>query len=327
MLATPTTLMTLLRTAAYAWQEATLTDNARRCSTSAASCTSGSALGEHVDKLGRALTGSVGDYNAAVGSLETRVLVTARKLPDLDRARTSRGPRPGRRAVRPLSAAELVASAPGGRGAGAPAGGLDEVEVDPRYGLDEGRPRAVEPARGRSVGDRGATCRAPPGALPAHDGQPPRRREPAAQPVQPRRTGAAGHRPAATAVTPAAGLTAPGVVVVVSAASLVGMLLDSFTGGGIGWLFGAFFVVASAVRRLQVRRNDLAWAVIVPPLVFAVLVFGHARPRAGGLLSKVVTGMNDLLDYGPMLWIGTGRRGRRGRMAPLGRRFRRAPRP
>ena len=39
---------------------------------------------EHADKLGRSITATVKDYNTFVSSLETRVLVTARKLNDLD---------------------------------------------------------------------------------------------------------------------------------------------------------------------------------------------------------------------------------------------------
>ena len=105
----------------------------------------------------------------------------------------------------------------------------------------------------------------------------------------------------------ATGLTVAGVVVILSAFSLVGLLLDAFTGGGIGWVFGAFFVVGSAYTASQARRPDLVWAVVVPPLVFAVLVMGHAvLTEPGGALTKVVAGMNGLLDYGPQLWVGTG---------------------
>ena len=42
-------------------------------------------------------------------------------------------------------------------------------------------------------------------------------------------------------------------------------------------------------------------------VVFALLVVPHGAATAtGGLLSKIVAGLNDLLDYGPMLWVGTG---------------------
>jgi predicted lipid-binding transport protein (Tim44 family) len=114
-------------------------------------------------------------------------------------------------------------------------------------------------------------------------------------------------RPAPATTAGAPGLTAAGVVVVVFAASLVGMLLDVFTGSGVGWLFGGFFIVSSAYAAMQVRRADRAAALIAPPLVFAVLVMADefiASP--GQFLSKAVSGVNALLDYGPMLWIGCG---------------------
>jgi hypothetical protein len=114
-------------------------------------------------------------------------------------------------------------------------------------------------------------------------------------------------RPAQAPAGGTAGLTAAGVVVIVFAGSLVGMLLDVFTGGGVGWLFGVFFIVSSAYAAMQVRRSDRAAAVIAPPLVFAVLVMADKFIGSPGqLLSKAVSGVNALLDYGPMLWIGSG---------------------
>jgi DNA recombination protein RmuC len=40
-------------------------------------------MGGHIDKLGRQLNGAVGSYNQTVSSLESRVLVTARKMVEL----------------------------------------------------------------------------------------------------------------------------------------------------------------------------------------------------------------------------------------------------
>jgi hypothetical protein len=155
-----------------------------------------------------------------------------------------------------------------------------------------------------------------PGVIPPGQPMPPREATPGPAPspqlppeLSARPAAAGGSaRPAATSTTLGSpGLTAPGVVVVVSAVSLVAMLVDTFTGGGVGWLFGGFFILVSGYAALQVRRQDLVWAVIVPPLVFAVLVCSHAAYTApGDALSKFVAMMNGLLDYGPMLWIGTG---------------------
>jgi hypothetical protein len=97
------------------------------------------------------------------------------------------------------------------------------------------------------------------------------------------------------------------VFVVVGAVSLVAMVVDTFTGGGIGWLFGGLFVAVSGYAAMQVRRSDLLWAVIAPPLVFAVLVCGHAFwTTTGDLLPRLVAPVSALFDLGPMLWLGTG---------------------
>ncbi len=83
-LATPTTLVTLLRAVAHGWRGAALADDAQ------AVLTAGRAVHErlatlagHLDKLGRSLTGSVAAYNATVGSLERSVLPATRRMADL----------------------------------------------------------------------------------------------------------------------------------------------------------------------------------------------------------------------------------------------------
>jgi hypothetical protein len=105
---------------------------------------------------------------------------------------------------------------------------------------------------------------------------------------------------------PAVGLSAAGVVVIVLAGSTVGMIIDAVTGGGIGWIFGAFFILSSLYAALQVRTRDRLSAAIVPPLVFALLILVNGVANGGGLATIAVKTANDLLTYGPMLWIGTG---------------------
>jgi DNA recombination protein RmuC len=109
-IATPTTLVTMLRTAQYAWQQAALSDHARVVFDLGRELYDRIAsLGRHVDGLGRALTTAVSTYNRTVGSLESRVLVSARKLSELGVVEAElEQPRPVEEMVRPLSAPELI---------------------------------------------------------------------------------------------------------------------------------------------------------------------------------------------------------------------------
>ncbi len=109
-IATPTTLVTMLRTAQYAWQQAALSENARVVFDLGRELYDRIAsLGKHVDGLGKALTNAVSTYNRTVGSLESRVLVTARKLNDIGVIDAELGPlSPVEETVRSLSAPELI---------------------------------------------------------------------------------------------------------------------------------------------------------------------------------------------------------------------------
>jgi DNA recombination protein RmuC len=113
-IATPTTLITMLRTAQYAWQQDALSENARAVFDLGRELYERLAgLGRHVDAIGRSLTSAVSHYNSAVGSLETRVLVTARKLNQLGVTDAELDPpKPVEASVRPLSALELVTETP-----------------------------------------------------------------------------------------------------------------------------------------------------------------------------------------------------------------------
>jgi DNA recombination protein RmuC len=84
MLASPTTLITLLRTVAYAWSQDTLASEARTIIDLGRDLYDRiGVLAGHLDRVGGSLGGAVAAYNRAVGSLDARVLVTARKLHDL----------------------------------------------------------------------------------------------------------------------------------------------------------------------------------------------------------------------------------------------------
>nr|WP_211278072.1 DNA recombination protein RmuC [Couchioplanes caeruleus] len=84
VLATPATLVALLRTVAYSWRQEALARNALAVHGLARELYGRLAtLGDHVGKLGASLGGAVTAYNRAVGSLESRVLVSARKLAEM----------------------------------------------------------------------------------------------------------------------------------------------------------------------------------------------------------------------------------------------------
>ncbi|HEY2315356.1 MAG TPA: DNA recombination protein RmuC [Streptosporangiaceae bacterium] len=112
-IATPTTLVTMLRTAQYAWQQAALSDNARAVFELGRELYERlSGLGKNIDGLGKALTNAVSSYNRTVGSLESRVLVSARKLNELGVVDAElEQPMPVEDTVRALSAPDLVVEA------------------------------------------------------------------------------------------------------------------------------------------------------------------------------------------------------------------------
>jgi DNA recombination protein RmuC len=81
IVASPTTLIAVLRAAAYGWRQEKVAESARSVSELGRELHSrlGTLVG-HFMKLGRSLESSVRAYNDTVGSMESRVLVTARKL-------------------------------------------------------------------------------------------------------------------------------------------------------------------------------------------------------------------------------------------------------
>ncbi len=112
VLATPTTLLALLRTVALTWQSEALTGSAKELFALGRELHGRlGALGGVTSKLGRSLHRAVEDYNAVVGTLERRVLVSARRMRDLEVTDLDLpAPEPLESTPRPLTAAELIAA-------------------------------------------------------------------------------------------------------------------------------------------------------------------------------------------------------------------------
>lgn len=115
-LVSPVSLLAALKAISFSWRQNALTNNARELFTLSKQLYErlGTA-GAHLATMGRMLTRTVDSYNGLIGSLETRVFVTARKIAELDSATLvdNLGTSPVEASVKPLTAPEFVAETPG----------------------------------------------------------------------------------------------------------------------------------------------------------------------------------------------------------------------
>jgi DNA recombination protein RmuC len=144
ILTSPGSLLALLRTVAFTWQQDALTANAQLLLKLGNELYSRlGTLGSHATKMGASLQKSVESYNALVGALESRVMVTARKMHELGLADTPLSETaPVEAAPRPVTAAELLVVVNTG------ALDSDVLESDvARSELDLGQVRGLGPVR------------------------------------------------------------------------------------------------------------------------------------------------------------------------------------
>ena len=84
LIASPTSLVALLRTIALYWQQRGVADNAREIAEAARELYKRlGTFAEHLDKIGKGLHGATESYHKAVGSFERRLLPQGRRLEDL----------------------------------------------------------------------------------------------------------------------------------------------------------------------------------------------------------------------------------------------------
>jgi DNA recombination protein RmuC len=122
VIASPTTLIALLRAAHYGWQQERIAEEAQQVSDLGRELYERlSTLGGHFAKVGAHLDRAVGAYDEAVGSLESRVLVTARRFKELGAAPGGSEIaelKPLQRAARRLQAPALLEAGDEGAGEG-----------------------------------------------------------------------------------------------------------------------------------------------------------------------------------------------------------------
>ncbi len=258
VLATPTTLIALLRTVSYAWTQQTVADKAREIHELGRDLHDRLVtMSGHLDRLGRSLTGAVSAYNRAVGSLENRVLVSARRFHDLG-----------------VGGEQLESPAAGGR---------DGSPADRGGAAGDGRRTAARAAGARRARG-GAACRSARRALTRGGG--PYRAGVSTSATHHRTLWEEGRTPGRLVAN------AAGVLV------LLVVLVDLAAFRGLTLLFDVAFVLICIAAALAVRPTDFFVIGVFPPLlmlgtvgVLALTMRGTVADPADGLLQAIVSGL------------------------------------
>lgn len=112
-LASPVNLWAVLKTIAYTWTQQEVSAEARTLFELGTTLYERlGSLSGHAESLRRAIERTISSYNDLVGSLESRVLVTARRFPGIDETKILAEPATITSAPRPLAAPELTGSRP-----------------------------------------------------------------------------------------------------------------------------------------------------------------------------------------------------------------------
>src|SRR6266700_3954019 len=118
------------------------------------------------------------------------------------------------------------------------------------------------------------------------------------------------HVPAGAHIGDRRGLTATGAVTVALAAGLAGGAVDVLTGQGLRATFAVCFVLGCAFAALRVHREDLAAAVVIPPLVYVAIAVAadlgsHTTLGGSYVKQQVLELMAALVTKAPALLVAT----------------------
>ncbi|MHB8340831.1 MAG: DUF6542 domain-containing protein [Mycobacteriales bacterium] len=106
-------------------------------------------------------------------------------------------------------------------------------------------------------------------------------------------------------------LTGTGAVVLASLAAVLGVIISSVGGGGLGTPFVVLFVAGCLLAAARVRRADLRTTVVMGPLVYlgALVLADLLSPSPGGsswVTSQASTVATNLVVHAPALYLATG---------------------